>query len=57
MGERIEGAALDAAASAASAAAEPIDDKRGTVSYRRKVAGVLVKRAAVIAARRAQERA
>jgi len=45
---------LAAVADAASAACNPIDDKRGTVAYRRQVAGVLAKRAAVIAADRAQ---
>ena len=44
---------LAAVAAAASAACNPIDDKRGTVEYRRQVAGVLAKRAAGIAARRA----
>ena len=39
---------LAAAADAASAAARPIDDKRGTVAYRKKVTGVLTKRAAAI---------
>ena len=38
---------------AASAAANPINDKRGTVEYRTQVAGVLVTRAAVLAAERA----
>ena len=42
------------AAAAASAAARPIDDKRGTVAYRRQIAGVLTKRAAAIACRRAK---
>ena len=44
---------LAAVASAASEAADPIDDKRGTVAYRRQVAGVLARRAVAIAARRA----
>lgn len=55
VGSRVDDAALAAAAQAASAAARPIDDKRGTVPYRVKVAGVLAKRAAAIAAQRAQE--
>lgn len=50
-------AALDAVAAAASAACNPIDDKRGTVAYRRHVAGVLAKRAVTIAAERARNRA
>ena len=41
------------AAAACSAACRPIDDKRGTIAYRTKVAGVLLKRTAAIAAKRA----
>ena len=44
--------ALAAAAAAASDACNPIDDKRGTITYRRQVAGVLTRRAAGIAADR-----
>ncbi len=57
VGSRLEEAALASAASAASAAARPIDDRRGTVAYRKKVVGVLTRRAARIAYERAQERA
>jgi len=46
-------AALERLAAACSAAAKPIDDKRGTKEYRIKVAGVLARRAALIAAERA----
>src|ERR1700722_576409 len=53
IGSRLEDAALEKAASACSAACLPIDDKRGTIVYRTKVAGVLLKRTAAIAARRA----
>ncbi len=54
-GSRLDAAALDAAAEACRAVCRPIDDKRGTIAYRIKVAGVLLKRTAVIAAQRAQE--
>ena len=57
VGTKLDEAALNAAAQAASAAAKPIDDKRGTVAYRRTVAGVLTRRAAKIAAARAEGRA
>ncbi len=57
VGRRIDDASLARAAAAASAACVPIDDKRGTIEYRRKVAGVLTRRAATIAAQRAAERA
>lgn len=56
VGSKLEEAALTAAASAASDAANPIDDKRGTIAYRKKVTGVLTKRAARIAYDRAKER-
>ena len=42
-------------AAACSAACRPIDDKRGTIAYRTKVAGVLLKRTVAIAAQRAPE--
>ena len=54
IGSRLEASALDRAAAACSAACRPIDDKRGTIVYRTKVAGVLLKRATAIAAQRAQ---
>ena len=53
IGTKVDDAALDAAAAACSAAASPITDKRGTVEYRRKVVGVLCKRAGAIARDRA----
>ena len=56
VGSRLEEAALDAAAAASTAAANPIDDKRGTVAYRKKIAGVLTKRVAKTAYARAQSR-
>lgn len=54
VGTALDGTALDALAKAASAAAKPIDDKRGTREFRIEVAGVLAKRAAAIARDRAK---
>ncbi len=56
VGSKLEDKALDALAAACSAACQPINDKRGTIEFRTKVAGVLAKRAAQIAYRRAGER-
>src|ERR1700742_4580570 len=56
IGSRLDDAALAKGARACSAACRPIDDKRGTIVYRIKVAGVLLKRTAAIAAKRAQEK-
>jgi len=53
VGSTLDDATLEVVAAAASAACNPIDDKRGTIEYRRQVAGVLAKRAAKIAAERA----
>jgi carbon-monoxide dehydrogenase medium subunit len=53
VGTTLDEDALAAAGEAASAAANPIDDKRGTVAYRKKVTGVLTRRAAKIALERA----
>jgi aerobic carbon-monoxide dehydrogenase medium subunit len=53
IGSKLDDAALAKAAAACSAACRPIDDKRGTIVYRTKVAGVLLKRTAAIAAERA----
>lgn len=52
-GTRLEDEALEKLAAACSAACAPIDDKRGTIEYRTKVAGVLARRAAKIAFLRA----
>lgn len=53
VGQPINDDTLAAVAEAASAACNPIDDKRGTIAYRRQVAGVLAKRAVSAAAERA----
>jgi CO/xanthine dehydrogenase FAD-binding subunit len=54
IGTKVDDDALDALASAASAACKPIDDMRGTIEYRTEVAGVLARRAALIALERAR---
>jgi len=53
VGKPINDETLAAVAAAASAACDPIDDKRGTIEYRKQVAGVLAKRAVKLAADRA----
>jgi aerobic carbon-monoxide dehydrogenase medium subunit len=53
VGTKLDIAAMDKLAAACSAACHPIDDKRGTVAFRTKVAGVLARRAAKIAYKRA----
>ena len=54
VGTKLDDAALAAAADACSAISKPISDKRGTAEYRRKVVGVLCRRAAAKAYERAQ---
>src|SRR5437660_5086527 len=54
VGSKLDDAALSSAAAACSAACRPIDVKRGTIAYRTKLAGVLLKRTVAIAASRAQ---
>jgi carbon-monoxide dehydrogenase medium subunit len=54
VGSKLDAQAIEAAAAACRAACKPIDDKRGTVVYRTKIAGVLLKRAVAIAAERAR---
>ena len=53
IGTKLDDDALEALAAACTAACNPIDDKRGTIAYRKKVAGVLGRRAAKIAYERA----
>ncbi len=56
VGTKVDDDALAAAAAASSDLAKPITDKRGTVEYRKKVVGVLTKRAGAIARDRAAAR-
>jgi carbon-monoxide dehydrogenase medium subunit len=56
IGSGLDDASIAQAAKAATAAAQPIDDKRGTIAYRRRVVGVLTGRALTIARARAEER-
>ena len=53
IGSKLDDEALAKSAAACSAACRPIDDKRGTIVYRTKVAGVLLRRTTLIAAERA----
>ena len=53
VGTALDDGALAELQAACSAACAPIDDKRGTIEFRTKVAGVLAKRAALIAYERA----
>ena len=53
IGTRLDDDALGKLAAACSAACKPIDDKRGTIEYRTRIAGVLARRAARIAFQRA----
>ena len=54
VGSTLDRAAQDRLEAAARAACQPIDDKRGTVEFRTQVAGVLARRAALIALERAR---
>ncbi len=54
VGTTLDAAALEAAAEASRAAAKPISDMRGTVEYRKHMAGVLTKRAIAMALQRAK---
>ncbi|MDB5432867.1 MAG: Oxidoreductase [Caulobacter sp.] len=53
VGRKLDQEALDRLDAAARAACRPIDDKRGTVEYRTRIAGVLARRAVAIAWQRA----
>jgi len=54
-GSKLDEGTLQKLDKAAREACNPIDDKRGTIEYRTKVAGVLVRRTATIAWERAQK--
>src|SRR5262247_718435 len=54
IGSRLDRPAQDRLEAAARAACAPIDDKRGTIEFRIQVAGVLTRRAALIALDRAR---
>jgi CO/xanthine dehydrogenase FAD-binding subunit len=54
VGHKLDDATLAALDAAARRACKPIDDKRGTIDYRTKVAGVLARRTATIAFERAK---
>jgi len=56
IGRALDATALEGLDQAARRACKPIDDKRGTIDYRIKVAGVMARRAATIAYERAGER-
>jgi CO/xanthine dehydrogenase FAD-binding subunit len=56
VGSRLDREAQDRLEAAARAACAPIDDKRGTIEFRIHVAGVLARRAALIALDRARSR-
>jgi CO/xanthine dehydrogenase FAD-binding subunit len=56
IGHRLDDETLAKLDAAAGRACKPINDKRGTIEYRIKVAGVLARRAAAIAFERAAQR-
>jgi carbon-monoxide dehydrogenase medium subunit len=56
IGHKLDDATLQALDAAAQRACKPITDKRGTIEYRIKVAGVLARRTAAIAFERAAKR-
>jgi CO/xanthine dehydrogenase FAD-binding subunit len=55
VGSKVDDAAIEKMVAAVRAACRPIDDKRGTIEYRVRVAGVLAERATRIALDRAKE--
>jgi carbon-monoxide dehydrogenase medium subunit len=57
IGHNLDDATLAKLDTAAQAVCKPINDKRGTIEYRTKVAGVLARRTAAIAFDRAMGKA
>jgi carbon-monoxide dehydrogenase medium subunit len=57
IGHKLDDDTLAKLDAAAQHACKPITDKRGTIEYRTKIAGVLARRAAAIAFERAASRA
>ena len=57
IGTQLDAAALATLTQACEAACLPIDDKRGTIAFRTSTAGVLARRAALIAYARAKDQA
>ena len=55
IGSSLDDAALERLDAAAQAACQPINDKRGTIEFRTKVAGVMARRTAAIALDRARQ--
>jgi aerobic carbon-monoxide dehydrogenase medium subunit len=53
IGSKLDEATLERLAKVCAGACRPINDKRGTIDFRRKVAGVLAKRVATTAYKRA----
>ncbi|RWD60940.1 MAG: xanthine dehydrogenase family protein subunit M, partial [Mesorhizobium sp.] len=53
IGSKLDEGTLERLAKICAGACRPIDDKRGTIEFRRKVAGVLARRVAAIAYERA----
>jgi carbon-monoxide dehydrogenase medium subunit len=56
VGRKLDETALAGLDRATRRTCKPIDDKRGTIEYRTKVAGVLARRTATIAYERAERR-
>jgi len=55
IGTKVDDIALEVLAATVKASCSPIDDKRGTIEFRKEVVGVLAKRTALIAKKRAED--